>query len=62
MDASNNWNGPWLFTDKKGYDFLSKSSLKPKDILLSNVGAGVGKTFQVPKLDKPMTLAPNAVF
>ena len=61
MDASNNWNGPWLFTDKKGYDFLSKSSLKPKDILLSNVGAGVGKTFQVPKLDKPMTLAPNAV-
>lgn len=61
MDASNNWNGPWLFTDKKGYDFLSKSSLKPKDILLSNVGAGVGKTFQVPRLDKPMTLAPNAI-
>lgn len=40
---------------------MSKSALKPKDILLSNVGAGVGKTFQVPKLDKPMTLAPNAI-
>lgn len=61
MDASNNWKGPWLYTDKKGFSFLKKTSLKPNDILLSNVGAGVGKTFLVPKLNKPMTLAPNAV-
>lgn len=28
---------------------------------MSNVGAGVGKTFLAPKLDKPMTLAPNCI-
>lgn len=61
IDASNKWKGPWIYTDKKGYIFLKKSSLKPKDILLSNVGANVGKTFLVPNLDKPMTLAPNSV-
>lgn len=61
IDASNGWKGPWLYTDKNGYSFLKKSALRDNDILLSNVGAGVGKTFLAPKLDKPMTLAPNCI-
>ena len=61
IDASNDWKGPWLYTDRNGYSFLRKTSLKTNDVLLSNVGAGVGKTFLVPNLDKPMTLAPNSV-
>ena len=60
QDASNNWEGPWLYTDQHGYDFLTKSRLQPGDIIMSNVGS-VGKFFLVPELDKPMTLAPNAV-
>ena len=60
QDASNNWKGPWLYTDEAGYSFLTKSKLHPNDIIMSNVGS-VGKFFLIPELDKPMTLAPNAV-
>ncbi len=60
QDASNSWRGPWLYTDEKGYNFLSKSRLFKDDILMSNVGT-VGRFFQVPELDRPMTLAPNSV-
>ena len=60
QDASNNWQGPWLYTDQHGYEFLKKSRLQPDDIIMANVGS-VGKFFLVPRLDKPMTLAPNAV-
>ena len=60
QDASNDWKGPWLYTDQAGYLFLSKSKLYSNDIIMSNVGS-VGKFFLVPDLDKPMTLAPNAV-
>lgn len=60
QDFNNHWKGPWLYTDKKGFDFLKKSKLQTGDIILSNVGS-VGKIFQVPSLDKPMTLAPNSI-
>jgi type I restriction enzyme, S subunit len=60
QDASNQWKGPWLYTDKKGYSFLKKSTLFPGDIIMSNVGS-VGKFFLIPDLNKPMTLAPNSV-
>jgi len=60
QDASNDWKGPWLYTDQAGYLFLSKSKLYSNDIIMFNVGS-VGKFFLVPDLDKPMTLAPNAV-
>ncbi|WP_237729216.1 restriction endonuclease subunit S, partial [Lacticaseibacillus paracasei] len=60
QDASNNWKGPWLYTDQQSYSFLAKTKLHPGDILMSNVGS-VGKFFLVPDLDRPMTLAPNAV-
>ncbi|MCZ3635657.1 restriction endonuclease subunit S [Lactobacillus mulieris] len=60
QDASNNWQGPWLYTDKKGYNFLSKSKLFPGDIVMSNVGS-VGLFYLIPDLGKPMTLAPNSI-
>ncbi|CAQ67340.1 restriction endonuclease subunit S [Lacticaseibacillus paracasei] len=60
QDASNNWKGPWLYTDQQSYSFLAKTKLNPGDILMSNVGS-VGKFFLVPDLDRPMTLAPNAI-
>lgn len=60
QDASNQWRGPWLYTDEESYNFLKKTALYPNDIIMSNVGS-VGKFFLVPYLDKPMTLAPNAM-
>lgn len=49
---------PERYTDKKGYDFLSKSSLKAGDIVIANVGS-TGKAYKVPEYHMPMTLAPN---
>ena len=60
QDASNNWEGPWLYTDKQGFDFLDKSTVYKDDILMSDRGT-IGKFFLVPQLDKPMTLSSNAV-
>lgn len=60
QDASNNWRGPWLYTDKHGFDFLKKSTVYENDILMSDRGT-IGKFFLVPKLDRPMTLSSNAV-
>lgn len=49
---------PARFTDKQGYDFLSKTSLKGGELILANVGS-IGKVFRVPYYNMPMTLAPN---
>lgn len=49
---------PERFTDKKGYDFLKKTSLFGNELVLANVGS-IGKVYKVPEYDKPMTLAPN---
>lgn len=49
----------FVYTDKKGYDFLKKSSLKGGEILVANVGANVGTTLIMPKINQPATLAPN---
>lgn len=49
---------PERFTDKKGYDFLKKSSLIGGEIVLANVGS-IGKVYRVPQYHLPMTLAPN---
>jgi type I restriction enzyme S subunit len=47
------------YTDKKGFDFLSKSSIEGGEFVVANVGAGVGTTLEVPNIDMPATLAPN---
>ena len=49
---------PERFTDKRGYDFLSKTSLFGGELILANVGS-VGKVFKVPYFNMYMTLAPN---
>ena len=49
-----------VYTDKHGYEFLSKSNLFGGELIFSNVGS-IGKVFVVPKLDKKMTLAPNSI-
>ena len=49
---------PQRYTDKKGYDFLSKSTLYGGEILMANVGS-IGEVYLVPNYEQPMTLAPN---
>ena len=61
IDFANNFSKDLVYTDKHGYDFLSKTNLYGGEILLSNIGASIGKVFRVPYLNKPMTLAPNSI-
>ena len=60
QDFQNQFTKDLTFTDKQGYDFLENSNLFGGELVLSNVGS-IGKIFIVPKLNKPMTLAPNAI-
>lgn len=59
-DFNNQWNGNYVWVDKKAYEFLSKTALNQGDLVLSNVGS-VGVVFEVPKFAYPMTLGPNSV-
>lgn len=52
-------NKSFVYTDKKGYDFLSKSSIHGGELVIANVGAGVGTTLEIPHIGRPATLAPN---
>ena len=60
-DFQTNFQSDLVYTDKHGYDFLSNSNLYGGELILPNIGASIGKVFIVPKLDYPMTLAPNTV-
>ncbi len=59
-DFANGFTQSLTYTDKKGYDFLSKSILTGGELILSNIGS-IGKIFRVPFFDRPMTLASNSV-
>ena len=59
-DFQSGFKNDLTFTDERGYNFLSNSNLFGGELILSNVGS-IGKIFVVPKLDKKMTLAPNAI-
>jgi len=61
VDYSHNWKGGFVYVDKASFDFLRKTSLRPGDIVVSNVGAHAGAVFRIPDLGKPMTLGPNAL-
>lgn len=52
-------NSAFKFTDKTGYDFLAKSSIEGGELVVANVGAGVGTTLEIPEIGMPATLAPN---
>jgi type I restriction enzyme, S subunit len=61
LDHSNKFEKDFVYIDKNAYNFLSKSSLVPGDIVVSNIGARLGTTFKVPKIDKKMSLGPNSI-
>ena len=60
-DFKTNFSKDLVYTDKHGYDFLKNSNLFGGELLLSNIGASIGKVFLVPHLNKKMTLAPNSI-
>lgn len=60
QDFQNGFSDNLTYTDRHGYEFLQKSNLFGGELILSNVGS-IGKLFIVPKLNKKMTLAPNAI-
>ena len=60
QDFQNNFSKDLTFTDKHGYNFLENSNLDGGELVLANVGS-IGKVFIVPKLNRPMTLAPNSI-
>ena len=59
-DFTKGWNGNYKYVSEDAYNFLSKSALYAGDLVISNVGEP-GKTFLVPNLEQPMTLAPNSI-
>jgi len=62
VDFSTNFDKSKLvYIDEKAYNFLSKSKLFGGEIIINNIGAGVGSTFICPQLGQPMSLAPNAI-
>ena len=61
QDFANNFSFDLTYTDKKGYEFLSKSALYGGELMLSNIGASIGKAFIIPHLNIPMTIAPNSI-
>ena len=60
-DFSNNFSVNLTYTTKEGYDFLSNSNLFGGELIITNIGATLGKVSIVPYLDQKMTLAPNSV-
>ena len=61
VDYNNNFSGDFVYIDEHAYNFLSKSKLYGDEIIISNVGANVGTVFKAPRLNKKMSLAPNAI-
>ena len=50
----------FVYIDEHAYNFLAKSSLDGGEIIMSNVGS-CGLLFRCPKLERKMSLAPNAI-
>lgn len=61
LDFANDFKKDLSYIDKESYEFLEKSKLFGDELMLSNIGASIGKVFKVPKLDMPMSLAPNSI-
>ena len=59
-DFANGFTNNLTYTDEHGYHFLENSNLFGGELILSNIGS-IGKVFIVPKMNMPMTLAPNSV-
>ena len=61
VDLSNNFKGDKIYIDERAYKFLSKTALYGGEIIINNIGAGVGQTFMCPYLDEKMSLGPNSI-
>lgn len=62
VDYSNNFDkNKFVYIDKHGYDFLSKSKLFGGELIMCNIGATIGKTFICPNLNMPMSIGPNVL-
>tara|TARA_B110000259_G_C13814644_1_gene322169 strand:+ start:24 stop:617 length:594 start_codon:yes stop_codon:yes gene_type:complete len=59
-DYVKNWKSKFKYVSLKAYKFLKHSSLKPGDLIMSNVG-DPGRVFILPDLGKPTTLGPNSI-
>ncbi|MCP4570638.1 MAG: type I R/M system specificity subunit [FCB group bacterium] len=59
-DYSKGFNGPFIYIDKHAYEFLRKTKVFEGDIIVGNVGS-IGLAFEAPKLDLPLSIAPNAL-
>ena len=60
-DHNKKYEGDAVYLDKHSYDFLKKSKLYPKDLIISNVGEYSGTVFRAPNLETPMSLGPNSI-
>lgn len=60
-DYNNNYSSDMVYISDAAYEFLEKSKLFGDEIIIANVGANVGTVFRCPRLDKRMSLAPNAI-
>ena len=55
---SNDWSNDLIYLNEKEYDFLSKSKVKPYDLIMNKI-ANPGTIYLMPDLDKPVSLAMN---
>jgi type I restriction enzyme S subunit len=59
-DFTKKWEKDFVYVSKSSFQYLKKSSLRPNDLIMSNVGEP-GIVFLVPDLQQPMTLGPNSI-
>lgn len=60
-DLTARFSGECSYIDKESYEFLKKSKLYGGELILPNIGGSIGKTFLMPDLKMPMSLAPNSI-
>lgn len=61
VDLSANFQNTLSYIDQESYNFLQKSALYGGELILPNIGGSIGKTFLMPDLGCPMSLAPNSI-
>lgn len=60
-DLAQDFKTDKIYIDKHAYAFLEKSRLFGGEIIINNIGAGVGKTFLCPERKERMCLGPNSI-
>ena len=61
QDFAYNFNRDLTYIDEQSYNFLGKSKLFGGELMMSNIGASIGKVFIIPDLHMPMSIAPNSI-